>query len=58
METLNITDPIAAFNAAIHDGRLSTNPKAVNYAGKYMYMFTDRYGKNQFKNINTRRYLP
>lgn len=44
-----------AFDKAILQGRLSDNPKAENYAGRYMYM-----GKNgqsdAFKNILTRQY--
>lgn len=44
-----------AFEKAITQGRLSVNPKAENYAGKYMYM-----GKNGqtdlFKNIVSRQY--
>jgi len=49
-------DPKAAFNRAIQDGRLSGNPAAANYAGKYMYMGTTSYGKDKFKNISSRQY--
>ena len=50
-------NPQAAFNAAIATGRLSATPGAHNYAGNYMYMGTYS-GAAQFKNINTRAYLP
>lgn len=50
-------DPQEAFNAAIAAGRLSATPGADNYAGDYMYMGTYS-GADQFKHINTRRYLP
>ena len=45
-----------AFDQAIKDNRLTTNPKNDNYAGNYMYMHTDSDGKDCFKNINTRKY--
>ncbi len=44
-----------AFEEAINQCRLSKNPAAVNYAGKYMYMGTWD-GKDTFKNIDTRKY--
>lgn len=52
--------PQEAFEDAIAAGRLSANPNAANYAGRYMYMGT--YGgpgevKDQFKHIATRQYL-
>ncbi len=44
-----------AFDLAIKEGRLSTDPLKDNYAGSYMYM--DHYeGKDHFKNIITRSY--
>lgn len=50
-----------AFDKAILQGRLTVNPKAKNYAGKYMYMgktpytcFKGQY--DSFKNIATRQY--
>ncbi len=52
----NILDsdpPDAAFTRAIRQGRLSDQPQAANYAGKYMYM-----GRDRFKNVDTRAYLP
>ena len=48
-------DPRAAFEDAIRVGRLSTDPDAVNFAGKYMYMHTTG-GVDHFKNSLTRRY--
>ena len=44
-----------AFEAAIASGRLSKNPQVDNYAGHYMYMYTQA-EKDYFKNINTRQY--
>ncbi len=48
-------DAQQAFEDAIKEGRLSKNPTASNYAGKYMYMGTWD-SKDTFKNINTRQY--
>ena len=48
-----------AFGRAIRQGRLTDNPAAANYAGKYMYMGREQkgdIGKDLFKNINTRQY--
>jgi len=46
-----------AFDKAILQGRLSVNPGADNYAGKYMYMGKSANGQyDAFKNINTRQY--
>jgi len=50
-------DPVEAFEAAIESGRLSADRAAQNYAGAYMYMGTVA-GIDQFKHIDTRRYLP
>lgn len=47
----------AAFIKAIEQDRLSANIFDTNYAGKYMYM-GNYLGKDAFKNINTREYLP
>ena len=41
-----------AFEQAIKEGRLSTNPAHVNYAGHFMHM-----GGKAFKHIHTRKYL-
>lgn len=46
-----------AFDKAILQGRLSVNPQADNYAGKYMYMGKTTNGQyDSFKNIITRQY--
>ena len=46
-----------AFEKAILQGRLSDNPDADNYAGKYMYMgLTPNDQYDTFKNITTRQY--
>lgn len=47
-----------AFRLAIQQGRLSDNPASALYAGHYMYMGTQENGVDEFKNINTRDYLP
>lgn len=47
-----------AFLDAIQEGRLSKNPSDENFVGNYMYMYTDEKGKDHFKHINTREYLP
>ncbi len=52
-------DPKQAFEQAIQEGRLSRDPGACNYAGKYMYMGPTVDGLHDaFKHIDTRRYLP
>lgn len=43
------------FERAIREGRLSADPKASNYAGRYMYMGTWS-GHDTFKHRDTRRY--
>jgi hypothetical protein len=48
-------DAQKCFEKAIEQGRLSLEPDAANYAGKYMYMGTWG-GKDTFKNIMTRLY--
>jgi hypothetical protein len=50
--------PAVAFNEAILSGRLSSAPGDAKYAGKFMYMGTSPDGKDLFKNIDTRAYLP
>ncbi len=51
-------DSIIAFQEAIDNGDLSANPASPMYAGKWMYMHTSADGKHdQYKNINTRRYI-
>ena len=54
---MTFQNPQLAFEAAIKAGRLSNDPKAANYAGKYMYMGTDDEDNDLFKHIDTRRYL-
>ena len=59
---IQFRNPAEAFENAIHAGRLSDNPGAENYAGRFMYMHTAyQDGPNgepvdYFKNINTRKY--
>ncbi len=56
-EHVTYRDSQQAFERAIREGRLSTDPNAANYAGLYMYMHTEvADGHDAFKNINTRRY--
>ena len=43
----------AIFNALL-SGRLSTDARADNYVGDYMYMGPSRYGGDSFKHIETR----
>ena len=54
-------DSREAFDNAISAGVLSEAPAAVNFAGRYMYMFTERDGAgleiDAFKHIDTRRYI-
>lgn len=49
--------PEIAFAQALETGRLSPAAGADNYAGNFMYMGTWD-GKDSFKNIETRQYLP
>ena len=55
-------DPADAFNQALQDGRLFLS-KPFNYqdarpcVGDYMYVYTDQDGRDQFKHIDTRKYL-
>ena len=49
-------NPAKAFDQAIAEGRLSQRPASQIFAGKFMYMGTYS-GKDQFKNIDTRKYL-
>lgn len=49
-------DPDKAFDHAIKADRLSADPDAANYAGRFMYMGTSR-GVDHFKHTQTRRYL-
>lgn len=50
-------DPRIAFDNAIANGTLcGRNKDAERYAGKWMYMHSDKNG-DHFKNIVTRRYV-
>lgn len=49
-------DAQAAFEDAIRFGRLSADPGAPNFAGRFMYMGTEA-GRDLFKNSLTREYL-
>ena len=54
----NWKDPSKAFEEAIEAGRLSTDPKAANFAGHYMYMGPTIDGQHDaFKHSLTRQYL-
>tara|TARA_R100000656_G_scaffold118364_1_gene91982 strand:- start:1303 stop:1506 length:204 start_codon:yes stop_codon:yes gene_type:complete len=46
-----------AFEDAINTGRLNLDEDSDLYAGKWMYMFTNEQGIDQFKNNDTRNYL-
>ena len=48
---------IIAFEKAIDEGKLSADKKDNNFAGNFMFMGTNKDGKNLFKNILTREYL-
>lgn len=48
-------DAQKCFEQAIREGRLSADPEAVNFAGKYMYMGT-YHGKDTFKHYDSRKY--
>ena len=52
---IEINDSREAFEDAIADGRLSECPEDDNYAGDYMYMYTQD-GWDMFKHIVTRKY--
>lgn len=54
----NYRDPKDAFADAIATGRLSNDPRAANYAGRFMYMGVQARGRGDaFKNIETREYI-
>ena len=54
--TPEFRDPDKAFGDAIKSGTLSVDPRAENFAGRFMYMHSDAEA-DYFKNIDTRRYL-
>lgn len=45
------------FEEALASGRLSHDPKAINYVGYYMFMGLNKEGKVLFKHCDTREYL-
>ena len=47
------SDGPTVFRNAIAEGRFVS----ANHASEYMYMYTDENGVDQFKHIDTRRYL-
>ena len=46
-----------AFDDAVEQGIFSADVNADNYAGEWMYMYTNERGLYAFKNINTREYI-
>jgi len=50
-------EPRQAFEAAIQLGTLSADRDAPNFAGAFMYMFTDPERGHAFKNIERRFYV-
>ena len=52
---MEIKDSNEAFDHAIKHGILSDNLRSPQYAGDYMYMYTDKRG-DHFKHFMTRRY--
>ena len=58
MATVQTTiDPQEAFEAAIQLGTLSADETDENFAGSYMYMFTDEQHGHAFKRIDDRTYV-
>jgi hypothetical protein len=53
---VEMTDPNEAFKNAIDKHLLSTVWGREDYAGNYMYMYSDK-GKDFFKSIETRAYI-
>lgn len=53
---VSFVDSNVAFQEALDEQRLSTNPSEKNYIHDYMYMLTFN-GKHQFKSVTTRNYL-
>ena len=56
MKNFEEKDAVVAFKKAIQEGRLSTNPEDMLWAGHFMYMGTWD-GKDMFKHIEGRFYL-
>ena len=55
MKNKQFIDSKEAFAEATKNQILSTNENDSNFAGNFMYMWTQE-GKNYFKNIATRKY--
>ena len=55
--TLTFKNPRSAFERAIRERRLSCDPANLLYAGYYMYMGTNREGRDTFKHWSTREYI-
>ncbi len=55
VNTMTYRNPNEAFDAAVTNGTLTANEHAWNFAGHFMYMFSDKAG-DHFKHIETRRY--
>jgi hypothetical protein len=53
-----MADAQTAFELAISQGRLSSDPTAANYAGDFMFMGRNQSGHATFKHRMTRQYLP
>lgn len=53
---MEMRDSQEAFDHAIEVGVLCTTPMAHNYAGDYMYMYSDD-GVDFFKHHDTRKYI-
>ncbi|MBM5783003.1 MAG: hypothetical protein FJ368_06270 [Pelagibacterales bacterium] len=51
----NFINPEEAFQKAIEKGILSSNENDKDYAGNFMYMYSEN-GKDYFKNIITKKY--
>ena len=51
-----LRDANNAFDHAVDKQTLSDNPQDFNYAGDYMYMYSEG-NKDYFKHIITRRYV-
>jgi len=56
MQTMIVRDAQEAFKNAIEKGNLSTVQAWENFAGKFMYMYSDE-KKDFFKNKDTRHFL-
>ena len=57
MQGMNLRHPQVAFQNAIRSGVLSELSGSPNFAGFYMYMFTDSVRGDAFKHQDTRKYI-